>query len=90
MPKRLSPVSTHSRPKAAVDKKAYGVYKSAVSTHSRPKAAVAYHLIKTGTDLFQHTAARRRLIRSEIIFRVLPVSTHSRPKAAGPKPEMGV
>ena len=38
-------VSTHSRPKAAVDKKAFGVYKSAVSTHSRPKAAEKAYLL---------------------------------------------
>ena len=37
----VSMVSTHSRPKAAGPKEAFGMYKSAVSTHSRPKAAGA-------------------------------------------------
>ncbi len=56
-----------------------------VSTHSRPKAAV-----KEASDgeqrivLFQHTAARRRLVvQSRISFSPGTVSTHSRPKAAG-------
>ena len=38
----------------------------------------------SNTRLFQHTAARRRLVVSQdSLFDILPVSTHSRPKAAG-------
>ena len=55
-----------------------------VSTHSRPKAAAAE---LTQADLpvamFQHTAARRRLLPTQVVgIPVRQVSTHSRPKAA--------
>ena len=79
-------VSTHSRPKAA------GVLLfvvfwilAVVSTHSRPKAAgsVSTSIIPR-PDLFQHTAARRRLETAyKCIDDLCRVSTHSRPKAAG-------
>ena len=78
-------VSTHSRPKAAGECKAKRKYLSRVSTHSRPKAAgfdtSEYSL---STLLFQHTAARRRLVEqlAKHGFQTA-VSTHSRPKAAG-------
>ena len=55
-------VSTHSRPKAAG---LNGVSLSKcrlVSTHSRPKAAVRKLAVIAFTLLFQHTAARRRLV----------------------------
>ena len=57
-----------------------------VSTHSRPKAAggLLYSRSCTLCYWFQHTAARRRLVR--LIWNncfVIIVSTHSRPKAAG-------
>ncbi len=55
-----------------------------VSTHSRPKAAGASSPSLGLSALFQHTAARRRLVLK--ICSLLPlfmVSTHSRPKAAG-------
>ena len=55
-----------------------------VSTHSRPKAAAFHNLAPHNQlNLFQHTAARRRL-RSPLEFSppFIRVSTHSRPKAA--------
>ena len=55
-----------------------------VSTHSRPKAAGHESQIWKAVDLFQHTAARRRLEKTvEKAINELVVSTHSRPKAAG-------
>ena len=61
--KTKQPVSTHSRPKAA------GQYiagshadQNRVSTHSRPKAAAKTTLLIVCLLLFQHTAARRRLL----------------------------
>ena len=54
-----------------------------VSTHSRPKAA-AQKLRRLESDFqFQHTAARRRLLKAVFVLRLSKVSTHSRPKAAG-------
>ena len=54
-----------------------------VSTHSRPKAAAHYPGGEQHLDVFQLTAARRRLL-SLLPFQasVVSVSTHSRPKAA--------
>ena len=55
-----------------------------VSTHSRPKAAGLSLTPYIESLMFQHTAARRRLVLS--LFYPLKnstVSTHSRPKAAG-------
>ena len=58
---------------------------AAVSTHSRPKAAG--HLFGDWRNFkrrFQHTAARRRLVKRADHLRLCrAVSTHSRPKAAG-------
>ena len=54
-------VSTHSRPKAAVERLLINVYAYRVSTHSRPKAAAMYQADKAVREEFQHTAARRRL-----------------------------
>ena len=57
------PVSTHSRPKAADPSCSPPTSVYLVSTHSRPKAAdspISAHAAIFG---FQHTAARRRLIR---------------------------
>ena len=78
-------VSTHSRPKAAGPLRAAPLHPSPVSTHSRPKAA-GRPLLRwlSETNLFQHTAARRRLAFKCRHRRTVPsVSTHSRPKAAG-------
>ena len=57
-----------------------------VSTHSRPKAAGRPSLnCSPVQNLFQHTAARRRLAAGERAEEQgEDVSTHSRPKAAGP------
>ena len=56
-------VSTHSRPKAAEAAKAEALTAVQVSTHSRPKAAdCAAAMTVLAEKLFQHTAARRRLI----------------------------
>ena len=59
--------------------------KPKVSTHSRPKAAGLGFLAFCSLLVFQHTAARRRLVNRELSgdFQFI-VSTHSRPKAAGP------
>ena len=53
-----------------------------VSTHSRPKAAAETFVIGLPVFLFQHTAARRRLVALAAAGGVGLVSTHSRPKAA--------
>ena len=77
-------VSTHSRPKAAASAKGNVCRHQNVSTHSRPKAAAGHWWRLSALSAgFQHTAARRRLLR-DIGIRGFPnpVSTHSRPKAA--------
>ena len=57
-----------------------------VSTHSRPKAAGTKKQRKNRPSMFQHTAARRRLVdEAQIPAEFMRVSTHSRPKAAGSK-----
>ena len=55
-----------------------------VSTHSRPQAAAFANISDDDIeDMFQHTAARRRLPRwPRKDFEKFCVSTHSRPKAA--------
>ena len=55
------PVSTHSRPKAAGLNPNRRQVIMVVSTHSRPKAAVLKNKSGWLQNLFQHTAARRRL-----------------------------
>ena len=55
-----------------------------VSTHSRPKAAGhCVSFVRAFVAVFQHTAARRRLVFNINHLSSLQVSTHSRPKAAG-------
>ena len=56
-----------------------------VSTHSRPKAAGALRpTLNLPVNMFQHTAARRRLgLLAFDATQIKYVSTHSRPKAAG-------
>ena len=77
-------VSTHSRPKAAAYWHDTDSGKRGVSTHSRPKAAAFVNFKKLSlSTVFQHTAARRRLLNhnaGDIV--IVTVSTHSRPKAA--------
>ena len=59
-------VSTHSRPKAAGDVAENAKKLGIVSTHSRPKAAGENPGFKIPTvKVFQHTAARRRLVWSD-------------------------
>ena len=55
-----------------------------VSTHSRPKAADIQDCILIYNQMFQHTAARRRLAFIPYQLTGDVVSTHSRPKAAVP------
>ena len=57
---------------------------TAVSTHSRPKAAGKATAPGWPAEMFQLTAARRRL-EGKVMLTINkhPVSTHSRPKAAG-------
>ena len=56
-----------------------------VSTHSRPKAAGSVSVpCCMAAEVFQHTAARRRLDACvSLCYNIGVVSTHSRPKAAG-------
>ena len=78
-------VSTHSRPKAAGSLHLHPQLPPLVSTHSRPKAAGKRRRKPGRRKLFQHTAARRRLARTNPRHPADHlVSTHSRPKAAGP------
>ena len=57
---------------------------TSVSTHSRPKAAAPTSSASIRLYEFQHTAARRRLVRRGRSGAASGVSTHSRPKAAAP------
>ena len=59
---RVIDVSTHSRPKAAGHCVGCFRYSKKVSTHSRPKAAGHMTPGTAIPRLFQHTAARRRLV----------------------------
>ena len=77
-------VSTHSRPKAAGVFQLLVNMRFFVSTHSRPKAAGFASQFSGCSQLFQHTAARRRLAQASKVNSIaFKVSTHSRPKAAG-------
>ena len=81
----LSGVSTHSRPKAAgVYVDGCGFTRSCFNTQP-PEGGWALFKSRNQTDvLFQHTAARRRLVHAfEDNRSESTVSTHSRPKAAG-------
>ena len=64
-------VSTHSRPKAAAAWDAAKTRQEVVSTHSRPKAAAMSYTDALLATLFQHTAARRRLLRNNQFRRLL-------------------
>ena len=63
-------VSTHSRPKAAGSLYGSGSFLEYVSTHSRPKAAGPPYTCTVSDMVFQHTAARRRLVQG--CFSVIP------------------
>ena len=79
-------VSTHSRPKAAAPA-AMRFLRLALSFNTQPPEGGCLWLGGCGErrELFQHTAARRRL-RAQPSSSILAsvVSTHSRPKAAAP------
>ena len=77
-------VSTRSRPKAAGVCDRTQLFQFQVSTRSRPKAAGLLRLESILIHLFQHAAARRRLVPIRSLFvPYFDVSTRSRPKAAG-------
>ena len=61
------PVSTHSRPKAAGNQSNHFFPLFQVSTHSRPKAAGNIIVDIVPVRAFQHTAARRRLAKSDLL-----------------------
>ena len=70
-------VSTHSRPKAAVCA-FFGVLVSmTVSTHSRPKAAARSTGHNRPSRVFQHTAARRRLVTADSSYQSHAVFQHT-------------
>ena len=59
-----STVSTHSRAEAAASDYCYIHFYFGVSTHSRAEAAAnRYYTAPISTPWFQHTAARRRLLK---------------------------
>ena len=81
----LATVSTHSRPKAAGGyRNVQGNFLTGFNTQPPEGGWFCFIRFILIFDLFQHTAARRRL---ETVFLTvcswLIVSTHSRPKAAG-------
>ena len=78
-------VSTHSRPKAAgADCRAAAGNGCCFNTQPPEGGWDFSPKIKNGRDMFQHTAARRRLAtRPCTLICATTVSTHSRPKAAG-------
>ena len=51
--------------------------RSVVSTHSRPKAAVLIFIKKNRLLMFQHTAARRRLVFKEAAGGIVDVFQHT-------------
>ena len=62
-----SPVSTHSRAEAAAGCSLNTSHTSPVSTHSRAEAAATVLTFNVFFQLFQHTAARRRLLSSQVL-----------------------
>ena len=83
MPDKILLVSTHSRAKAAAYAYRQLNISGEVSTHSREKAAAQMLTDSVGGFLFQHTAARRRLLRGWFgKCSNFYVSTHSREKVA--------
>ena len=79
-------VSTHSRPKAAGNLEyLFVLQKQRFNTQPPEGGWKTSKGITMSFALFQHTAARRRLVleKNEKDFFYITVSTHSRPKAAG-------
>ena len=63
----VSVVSTHSRAEAAAWRREVRKPCKKVSTHSRAEAAANCLAVKRNSLLFQHTAARRRLLIASLI-----------------------
>ena len=76
-----SPVSTHSRPKAAGRFRLFGLCTDCFNTQP-PEGGCTGNFWADCVGQFQHTAARRRLTEQGIRQYADNVSTHSRPKAA--------
>ena len=76
-------VSTHSRPKAAGQRRDAGLFHRAVSTHSRPKAAGEWTAIDKLHAWFQHTAARRRLVQTKGVGWTLGSGFNTQPPEGG-------
>ena len=77
-------VSTHSRPKAAGRPSLNCSPVQNVSTHSRPKAAGSNsERLKNSVGLFQHTAARRRLVADLNQTSDQPLSFNTQPPEGG-------
>ena len=80
LPAKRHKVSTHSRPKAAGQTWVTQVNPEViiVSTHSRPKAAGGVVVADViDRDLFQHTAARRRLEHPWWVCRLQQMFQHT-------------
>ena len=80
----FSGVSTHSRTEAAATY-CYLIMCFILSFNTQPHGGGCLHFIvrPLGRDLFQHTAARRRLLESKLNEKFkFTVSTHSRAEAA--------
>ena len=78
----MTPVSTHSRPKAAAPGVQDLQAANPVSTHSRPKAAASLPKEFSGSKMFQHTAARRRL-RQPTLSTPANISFNTQPPEGG-------
>ena len=77
-------VSTHSRPKAAGHRRDSARMRDRFNTQP-PEGGWLMKAKENLHRMFQHTAARRRLLIINQNTSQLVVSTHSRPKAAGIK-----
>ena len=81
--KILRSVSTHSRAEAAANDFPAHFRIISVSTHSRAEAAAFFIGGFMNWEMFQHTAARRRLpVLGGLAQNKMNVSTHSRAEAA--------
>ena len=80
-------VSTHSRPKAAgANPESRSDVSEGFNTQPPEGGWVCHLILINKNEMFQHTAARRRLVYGWFQDMGKPiVSTHSRPKAAGDK-----
>ena len=79
----FTPVSTHSRPKAAAYSQIYRQRPLHVSTHSRPKAAAPADLAAAKAWIVSTHSRPKAAARPTLgLQSAYQVSTHSRPKAA--------